>query len=190
MKSERDAEAVVEYATQNRDNFEMACLVGSQFDAIRRAVVDSFADRLAANLRNILGAQWQIDTGSLWERYKGIRAYKQSWRSLFDIGLEADKLGAKNMYFGVRKGGRDLDELLGSGELKTQLDEGVRKGWNTRSWEWFQYLEPPYLDWDNRKALLAMYGEAGEASEYIVGQLRKVIRIAEPIIDRHLLARK
>jgi hypothetical protein len=152
--------------------------------AVRRELIVGCLESLDQRIRRALDdSEWTVEAtlhANPFERYGTFLVTKKRWARRYKVGLSAEKTGGRGFIIGVTK----IEGLAPVPDLKLTLDEYIRPGLHSASWDWYHYLDPPYADWDNKTILLAMYD--GFAAEYLDNYLQRIVSQAVPLIDKHL----
>ncbi len=180
LQSER--QAVIGHALRSPENLRLALVVGSAYNDLKAEIVKSFASCLGKKLEADLGASWHVRLDDLRKVECGIAICKESWAGKFEIRLAADKSDAQDIYFGVKN---LIEHTQGSDrELYRTLNDGVRSGKWSPSWEWYAYAESQYRNWNTTEVLLLLYRRDPVLVDTLVAELLQIAKVAEPVIDK------
>jgi hypothetical protein len=180
-----DFEVVIDHILENKNNLEMALDVAFAYPEIRRRLILRGLESLDRVVRQGLNStDWMVETtlqAKPFDRFGGYFVAKKVWADHWKIGLEAQKVNAREFIIGVKKWREDLTPI---GGLKTALDASIRHGLASPWWDWYHLLEPPYADWDTKQVLIAIYD--GSAPEFLGNYLLRMTSLVTPLIERHL----
>jgi hypothetical protein len=177
VQNEDDGGLILSYALKNKDDLETALKVGARNQEIRKAVIGGFSEWLTGHLRSELNTAWQVENLGMFERQKGIRLFKSTWREHW-IELAPDRSGGGNVFLCVRNRGN----VASNERIKQHLD-ALRHGSSEGEWSWWFYLTPVYREWDSLDLLLKMYERDAGLLDYVRAEIVRVARAAEPVID-------
>lgn len=142
-----------------------------------------FLDELENNLTKYLTDAWEIKNKlkeDIFEKWKRFYIAKKEWKENYSIGIGPEYRQAKGYIIGVKK--QPESEPFQGGKLTTLLNENYRQGKCSKKWEWQQWLDSPYLNWDNEEALIKMYRK-DEAVNYFKENFLRIKEIVSPLID-------
>ncbi len=186
MLNSEEKDIIIDFALQNEDNFKIAINIGLSFDKIRKIVILDFLDSLEKALKNSLNGEWTVENEikeNVFQHWRGLYIYKNSWNKKYKIGFESQSHNAKGFIIGIVK-----DETIPTIEgLKEQLDDKYRKGLVSAYWSWYQYLDYPYQNWDNEEVLMKMKLYTSESVEYFKNNIFQIKDIATQSIDSQVL---
>ena len=127
-------------------------------------------------------SQWHINGGLLEDpdpcnnKHNHFSLIKNSWRDRYRVGFQP-----WDNCIGVWRSSLGVESVP---DRKQALDTEIMDGKNEDYWEWYRKLESPYDNLLSKDALIKMY--TGEAVEDFAEYLKRIIHIAEPIIDAHV----
>lgn len=191
MVSKGEEELIIDYALQNEDNLKIIISIMNSFDKIREKIIVPFLEAFEKTLQESLNDKWLIKNElkeNLFELYKGFYIFRNDWKGDYSIGFSCERRLARGFIIGVAK--NDKIEPIGGGKLKEVLDENYIKGLASKNWEWYRWLEPPYLNWDNEDVLIKMLFKKEEAVNYFREHLLRIKEIASPLIDEAVITNR
>jgi hypothetical protein len=175
---------IVEYVLDSLHprRLEIAMELVKSYPQIKKDVIFDFASRL----EDKFAEQFPTFTINVTlkryerERYVGVTIANSSWQSL-RISLESQTWGCRGFVIGVQnaeESGSDMPEL--SAALNSQYGAGSRNSW----WPYYRKVDN-FPDWDN-ETLVEL--RKPSTLDFFVEQFESIRLIAEPIINRSLLA--
>ncbi|NOH17265.1 hypothetical protein [Clostridium cochlearium] len=176
---------IVEYALANKENLLLFSQIAKAFDDVIEKLVKSFSEELENELTLILGNDWIIHNDIKNDVFgkTGFSISKKKWNEFYSIGFYAENRGLRNFDFYVW---RDIDIIKSPNKLINQLiNENYKKGNVYKKGDWWQYIDEPYRNWTDEKAIIKLY-EQSEMVKYFKEQFLKLKDIVEPIIDKEL----
>lgn len=194
---------IFNHALENEKNLEIVFKINSAFDdklELHRRIIVQFLDKLEKFVLNELGdpdmLEWDVNKDkplldSPLDQYNHFSFRKKSWGTLYGVGLQPHEANACEVIIGVwrqynettRRGARRFtprDRL--TRELNAKIRNGDPNG--NPHWEWCHPLDAPYRNWNTKEALIKLYN--GEAAQQIGQKLVDIIKVAAPIIDKHV----
>ena len=175
-----------------RENLETALDINSAFNGeLHDRIIVDFLKKLEEfvleELRNCFGKldEWEIDrflVGSS-AAHKTFGFKKKAWKGQYAVILVPQKNNACDFRIGVWRE-KSTPRFQPEDSLKQALDDTIGPGNNNDHWEWYRSLNEPYMNWNQKDALIKLYN--GEAVEYLGQYLVNIIEVAAPIIDKHV----
>ena len=184
MFSDEEKNIFIEYSLQNEENLKISINGYLSFDSLREKIIRQFIESAEKSIKAKLSDDWEVDNSiknNVFERWGGLFVYKKAWNGEYKIGFSSDKYGAKGFIIGVCKNetAPHIDGLL------EKLNSEYRQGTQSNDWNWYQWLDHPYLNWDNEEVLLKMY--RNEATEYFTQHIESIKSIVSELIDSHVI---
>ena len=167
----------------------MAWKVGSAFEDLKKKIIIEFAGALAEALQEELcGPGWTIDNEfpkKPFGKYVGLRIYKENWPASqnggVSIAMQSEAEGPRSFILGVTK--IPASEPLDGGRLKVHLDQKIKPGKLSRSWEWWEEAAVEHRDWDTEEGAVRLFCRRAEALQYFKQYLLTLVTVAAPLID-------
>ena len=187
MFSEEEREIFIEYSLQNENNLKISINSALSFKQLRERIIRNFIKLVETSLRNEinkLSGDWELSNSisdNVFEHWKGIFVHKTIWGKQYQIGFSSEKYDAKEFIIGVKKSDEKVPHING---LLEKLNNEYRQGSQSDQWNWYQWLEQPYLNWNNEEALVKMY--RSESVEYFTKHILSIINVATGMIDLHI----
>lgn len=202
MSMENERETILKHAQESEENLKTALDIGFAFSELQNGGLQNseFQKRIIVGFLNKLGkfvvdklgdpdeSRWKVNDDSLRDsplkKDKIFSFGEKSWEDQYGVALSADTSNACDVLIGVwTKDNKKVQELFKL--LKEKLDDSSRKkGKKEDPWGWYYHLDPPYLYWNTKETLIKLYN--GEAVKHIGEELVKTIKVAAPIIDKHV----
>ena len=189
---------ILEHALE-KENLETALDIGFAFDDLRERIIVGFLSKLEKSVLGILrqrrdGSEWHVSGNfrcSPLESYASFSFGKKTWGNQYGVALQSHAANACEVIIGVE---RWYDDKTNKGARRFQPKDHLRKKLNhkirngvandNRYWEWRHHLDDPYRNWNGKETLIKLHN--GEAVKVIGLYLVKIIKVAAPIIDRHV----
>lgn len=187
MAMRNKGEMILDHALESKENLETALDIGFTFDDLRKRLIVDFLDKLKIYVLDELGdhdeSQWHVNDDTFYRFPLKNDSYysfgKKSWGASYGVGLQLHKNTA--LIGAWRPEGAPNIE-----SLKQTLDKKIKSGGQDKWYEWYYYLEDPYRNWGAADGLIRLKFPNGKAVKHIGQELAQVIKVAAPIIDRHV----
>ena len=193
-----ESKMILEHALASEKNLKTTLDIGLAFSDLKEKIIHDFLDKLEKFVLEKLqedpsqypnASEWIVTCESLrhspLEKYKKFMFGKDMWKNQYGVALEPQGDDACGVILGVW---RESDETKNIGPRFRQEDlsklNNIRSGKTTNCYEWHYYLDLPYPNWNTKEALIKLHD--GEAVEPIGKELVEIIKVAEPIIDKHV----
>ena len=174
---------IIEYVLENKENLLLSSQIAKAFDDIIEKLVKSFSEALEEKLTLQLGDDWIIQNDIKNDVFgkKGFSISKKKWNKIYSIGFYAENRELRNFDFYVS---RNINIIKNPNKLINKLiNENYKKGNVYKTGDWWQYIDDPYRNWKEEKAIIKLY-EKDEMVMYFEEQFLKLRDIVEPIIDK------
>jgi hypothetical protein len=121
-----DANLIKDFALKDKENLELALIVGQQIITIKKDLLEKFITDLETEFKTAL-PDWEFDRDknfSYEQRWKDIRFRKPDWKNYF-LAIAFDMTECRGLYCGISKKEEKIPDF--SAEIIKTLNDGLKK---------------------------------------------------------------
>lgn len=202
MSKAFDQEAIMDFVTSDSRNLALSLSILSIESKIRMHIIDSFLDKLKAEVIEVIESRFLIDE---WEisfdnskntiRYSSLfQIKKKSWNNEYAIMLEPQQGNINSLCYGIKskhktgrtEEGKKIHELVLSA-----LDAGGYALDRSQSTEWWPYcpwVAEEFMHWGQAETLLLLSDSTNtsKALHYFVDKFIALVEITSIELDKFI----